>query len=51
MQLGAKHVEDPFILLGQISTGLYFSYFIFILPLASYLDNSLTDLVHTTKQS
>ena len=51
MQLGAKHVEDPFILLGQISTGLYFSYFILILPLASYIDNSLTDLVHSTKNS
>nr|YP_010486830.1 cytochrome b [Pyricularia oryzae]UWI54374.1 cytochrome b [Pyricularia oryzae] len=44
MQLGAKHVEDPFILLGQLSTVLYFSYFVAILPLASYLDNSLTDL-------
>jgi ubiquinol-cytochrome c reductase cytochrome b subunit len=25
MQLGAKHVEEPFIVLGQISTGLYFA--------------------------
>ena len=25
MQLGAKHVEEPFIMLGQISTGLYFA--------------------------
>jgi len=32
MQIGAKHVEDPFILLGQISTILYFSHFLFIIP-------------------
>lgn len=25
MQIGAKHVEEPFITLGQISTGLYFA--------------------------
>ena len=29
MQLGAKHVESPFIELGQISTILYFSHFLF----------------------
>ena len=30
MQLGAKHVESPFIELGQIYTVLYFSYFVII---------------------
>ena len=25
MQIGAKHVEDPFILLGQVSTVFYFA--------------------------
>ena len=29
MQLGAKHVESPFIEFGQISTAIYFAYFIF----------------------
>ena len=28
MQLGAKHVESPFIEFGQISTVLYFAYFL-----------------------
>jgi ubiquinol-cytochrome c reductase cytochrome b subunit len=28
MQLGAKHVESPFIEFGQISTIIYFSYFL-----------------------
>jgi ubiquinol-cytochrome c reductase cytochrome b subunit len=44
MQLGAKHVESPFIELGQISTVLYFSHFLIIVPLASIIENSLIDL-------
>nr|YP_009261979.1 apocytochrome b [Chrysoporthe austroafricana]YP_009262073.1 apocytochrome b [Chrysoporthe deuterocubensis]YP_009262137.1 apocytochrome b [Chrysoporthe cubensis]AMX22054.1 apocytochrome b [Chrysoporthe austroafricana]AMX22148.1 apocytochrome b [Chrysoporthe deuterocubensis]AMX22212.1 apocytochrome b [Chrysoporthe cubensis] len=44
MQLGAKHVEDPFILLGQISTVLYFAHFLFIVPSVSILENTLIDL-------
>ncbi len=44
MQLGAKHVEDPFITFGQISTILYFSYFIFIIPFISILENTLIDI-------
>jgi len=41
MQLGAKHVESPFIEFGQISTVLYFSHFLIIVPLVSLLENSL----------
>jgi ubiquinol-cytochrome c reductase cytochrome b subunit len=44
MKLGACHVESPFIELGQISTALYFSYFIVILPGISLLENTLVDL-------
>nr|WDW20842.1 apocytochrome b [Valsa mali var. pyri (nom. inval.)] len=44
MQIGAKHVEDPFILLGQISTILYFGHFLFIVPSLSVLENTLIDL-------
>ena len=40
MQLGAKHVESPFIELGQISTVLYFSHFLIIVPMISLLENS-----------
>jgi ubiquinol-cytochrome c reductase cytochrome b subunit len=43
-QLGAKHVESPFIELGQIATVLYFSYFIFIIPVISIFENTLIDL-------
>jgi len=41
MQLGAKHVESPFIELGQISTVLYFSYFLIIIPSISFFENIL----------
>lgn len=44
MQLGAKHVESPFIEFGQISTLLYFAYFLVILPLISLIENTLTNL-------
>jgi ubiquinol-cytochrome c reductase cytochrome b subunit len=44
MQLGAKHVESPFIELGQISTLIYFSYFLVVMPLITLLENTLVDL-------
>ena len=44
MQLWAKHVENPFILFGQISTVLYFSYFILILPFVSLIENTLIQI-------
>jgi hypothetical protein len=44
MQIGAKHVETPFIEFGQISTVLYFSHFLIIVPLVSLLENTLVDI-------
>jgi ubiquinol-cytochrome c reductase cytochrome b subunit len=44
MILGAKHVEDPFVLMGQISTVLYFSYFLIIVPIVSLIENTLIDI-------
>src|ERR1700744_3319436 len=44
MQLGAKHVESPFIEFGQISTLIYFAHFIVIVPFISLLENSLVEL-------
>ena len=38
MQIGAKHVESPFIEFGQISTVLYFGHFV------SLIENTLVDL-------
>jgi ubiquinol-cytochrome c reductase cytochrome b subunit len=42
--LGAKHVESPFIELGQISTVIYFAHFLIIVPLVSLFENSLIEL-------
>jgi len=47
MQIGAKHVETPFIEFGQISTVLYFSHFLIIVPLVSLLENTLVDIHNT----
>ena len=43
-QLGAKHVESPFIEFGQISTALYFAHFLVIMPVVSIIENTLVDL-------
>ena len=43
-QLGAKHVESPFIEFGQISTALYFAHFLVIMPVTSIIENTLVDL-------
>ena len=44
MLLGAKHVESPFIEIGQVSTVIYFSYFLIIVPFLSILENTLVEL-------
>ena len=44
MQIGAKHVETPFIELGQASTVLYFAHFTFIVPMVALIENTLMDL-------
>jgi ubiquinol-cytochrome c reductase cytochrome b subunit len=46
--LGTKHVESPFIELGQISTVIYFAHFLIIVPLISLIENSLIELANTT---
>ncbi len=44
LALGAKHVESPFIEFGQISTFLYFSHYLFIIPVISLIENTFVDL-------
>jgi ubiquinol-cytochrome c reductase cytochrome b subunit len=51
MQLGAKHVESPFIEFGQISTALYFAHFLIIVPSVTLLENSLMDLATNSKHN
>jgi ubiquinol-cytochrome c reductase cytochrome b subunit len=44
MVLGAKHVESPYIELGQIATVIYFGYFLVLVPGMSLLENSFSEL-------
>jgi hypothetical protein len=44
MVLGAKHVESPYIELGQLTTFIYFGYFLFLVPFISLLENTLVEL-------
>nr|YP_010567638.1 apocytochrome b [Ceratocystiopsis pallidobrunnea]UZC53623.1 apocytochrome b [Ceratocystiopsis pallidobrunnea] len=44
--LGAKHVESPYVVMGQIYSIYYFSYFLIIFPAFSVLENSLMDVAY-----
>lgn len=50
MQLGAKHVESPFIELGQFSTVLYFGHFLVIMPFVSLVENVLISITFREQQ-
>ena len=50
MQLGAKHVESPFIEFGQVSTVLYFSYFLLVVPVISFIENSITSVLYVSNK-
>ena len=39
--IGSKPVEEPFILIGQISSIFYFSYFLILVPLLGVIENNL----------
>nr|YP_009298338.1 cytochrome b [Saccharomyces mikatae]AOM68302.1 cytochrome b [Saccharomyces mikatae]AOT85216.1 Cobp [Saccharomyces mikatae] len=40
-QIGACHVEVPYVLMGQIATFIYFAYFLIIVPIISTIENVL----------
>ncbi|WBF16356.1 apocytochrome b (mitochondrion) [Saccharomyces uvarum] len=40
-QIGACHVEVPYVLMGQIATFIYFAYFLIIVPVISTIENVL----------
>lgn len=51
LSLGAKHIEAPYILLGQLSTLVYFGVLLFMLPSAGLFENSLLSINRSSKSS
>jgi ubiquinol-cytochrome c reductase cytochrome b subunit len=49
MYLGAKHVETPFIELGQGATILYFLYFFVIVFSVSLIETTFKELSYNNK--
>jgi ubiquinol-cytochrome c reductase cytochrome b subunit len=50
MQLGAKHVESPFIEFGQISTVVYFFYFTVVMFAITIIENTFVSVNLTGKK-
>ena len=44
MIIGAKHVESPYIELGQISTVLFFGYFLILVPIVTGIENLISNI-------
>jgi quinol-cytochrome oxidoreductase complex cytochrome b subunit len=42
--IGSQHPEEPFILVGQISTFFYFAWFLVIVPTIGVIENTLMDI-------
>jgi ubiquinol-cytochrome c reductase cytochrome b subunit len=48
--VGANHATEPFILLGQVCTTIYFAYFLLIVPITSILQNTFLDIATVLKR-
>lgn len=44
MFIGQVHVEDPYIMIGQVGTFYYFAYFLLIVPVVGIIENTLMDI-------
>ena len=42
--IGSQHPESPFLEIGQISTFLYFAWFLVLVPATGIIENTLMDL-------
>jgi quinol-cytochrome oxidoreductase complex cytochrome b subunit len=41
--IGCQPVEDPYVLIGQIATAIYFFYFLVFFPILTFIENKLID--------
>lgn len=41
MRLGGLHAEEPYITVSGICTAIYFSWFLIILPVATFIESSI----------
>jgi quinol-cytochrome oxidoreductase complex cytochrome b subunit len=48
MWIGSQHPVQPFVLVGQVATALYFAWFILFVPLIGIIENSLFDIALNT---
>lgn len=49
--IGSQHPESPFLEIGQISTTLYFAWFLILVPLTGIVENTLMDLSLDTNKT
>jgi len=49
--IGSQHPVQPFVLVGQIATGLYFAWFIVFVPVIGIIENSLFDIALTQNKN
>lgn len=42
--LGGQHATEPFVTLGAVFTGLYFSWYLILVPMVGLVENTLMDL-------
>lgn len=48
--IGAQHPDTPYLEIGQISTALYFAWFLIIVPLIGIAENTLLDVATSQNQ-
>jgi quinol-cytochrome oxidoreductase complex cytochrome b subunit len=48
--IGSSHATEPFILLGQVCTAIYFAHFVIFVPIVTILQNTFLDLATITKK-
>jgi quinol-cytochrome oxidoreductase complex cytochrome b subunit len=49
MWIGSQHPVEPYVLIGQVATAFYFTWFLIIVPVIGLVENTLMDLA-TNKQ-